>query len=246
MANVITKDDHLTREYRTQQMLFWLGMGLSVVALVLWLISVFVPVLNIWAIIAGPGVVFGLLSFAKSRYRKLSILAAGIRGEKMTLETLKKLDNEHWIVVNKKLTYQNQSSELDFIVVGPTGLCIIECKHLAGTIDADPEDKYWMQTKVSRGGVARAKKFYSPIKQVNTHLYRLKKVLQEEGISVPLDCAVYFPDPDTRLRLTAKSPDTPVFWGEKGAEHLIKYVRRVRSPLTPIEVMRIAQLLYEE
>lgn len=246
MANILTRDDHLARQYKTQKILLWVALGLAIAVLILWLVSVFVPVLNIAAVIIGPGLAFGLLSFAKSRYNKLSILAAGIRGEKMALESLKKLDNEHWILVNKKITYKGQSSELDFIVVGPTGLCIVECKHLAGKIEGDPDDKYWMQTKVSQGGVVRTKKLYSPIKQVNTHLYRLKKLLQEEGFSVHLDSAVYFPDPETQLRLTSKSADTPVFWGEKGAEHLLKYVRKVRSPLTPYEVMKIAEFLYAD
>lgn len=246
MANVLIQDDHLLRQYKTQRLLFWLALGLALAVLILWVVSIFVPFLNMIAVILGPGVVFALISFAKSRYRQLSILAAGIKGEKMTLERLKKLDNEHWILVDKTITYKGQSSELDFIVVGPTGLCIVECKHLAGFIDADPDDKYWLQTKVSRGGVERTKKFYSPVKQVSTHLYRLKKVLQEEGIDVHLDSAVYFPDPDTRLRLTHKSVDTPVFWGEKGAEHLLKYVRKVRSPLTPIQVMKISEFLYSE
>ena len=247
MAYVISKDTHLHRSYQLQKKLFWWTFGLGLGVLAFWFLIIFLldkPELGL--LLACPVITFCLFLFAKTRYDELSILAAGIRGEKMTLEALNELDCEHWIVTDKTITYKGQSSELDFVVIGPTGVCIIECKHLKGKIFADPEEKYWTRIKTSHSGVERSKTFYSPVKQVNTHLYRLKKILQEEGISVNLDCAVFFPDPESQVILKGKQGDTPIFWGEKGKELLLSYIRKPRNPLTPIEVLKITEILHKE
>ena len=247
MAYVISKDNHLHRSYSIQKKLFWWSFGLGLGFLALWFLIIFgLQKPEIGFVLALPILSFCLFFFAKTRYNQLSIFAAGIRGEKLTLDILKELDNEHWIVTDKKLTYKGQTSELDFVVIGPTGVCIVECKHLSGKILADPDAKYWTRTKISHSGVERTKNFYSPVKQVNTHLYRLKKLLQEEGISVNLDCAVFFSDSESQVKFTQKSVDTPVFWGEKGKDMLLSYIRKVRNRLTPQEVLKIAEVLHRE
>lgn len=247
MAYVISKDNHLHRSYQRQKALFWWTFGLGLFLFALWVLIIFgiqKPPLGL--LLSCPILSFCLLIFAKTCYNELAILAAGIRGEKQTLELLKSLDSEHWIVTDKTITYKGQSSELDFVVIGPTGVCIVECKHISGKVLADPDAKLWNRVKTSHSGVERTKNFYSPVKQVNTHLYRLKKILQEEGISVHLDSAVFFSDPETQVSFTRKSVETPVFWGEKGKDMLLSYLRKVRAPLTPQEVLKIAEILHKE
>ena len=247
MAYVISKENHLEASYKGQRKCFWWALGLGLGLVAFWFLYIFASQRpDIWLVIGCPVIVFGLLFFAKTRYHKLSVLAAGIRGEKMALDALKTLDSEHWIVTDKEISHKGLSSELDFVVIGPTGVCIVECKHLAGKIFADPNAKNWVQRKVSHSGVEREKTFYSPMKQVNTHLYRLKKLLQEEGISVHLDCAVFFPDPESQVILESKSADTPVFWGEKGKDLLLSYIRKPRHPLTPQEVLKITEILHNQ
>lgn len=246
MAYVISKDTHLHRSYNIQKAIFWWTFGLGLFVFGLWLLIIFgieKPPLGL--LLSCPIVSFCLLIFAKTRYSELAILAAGIRGEKQTLELLKGLDSEHWIFTDKTITYKGQSSEMDFVVVGPTGVCIIESKHISGKVTADPEKKYWNRVKVSHSGVERTRNFYNPVKQVNTHLYRLKKLLQEEGISVHLDSAVFFSDPETQVRLTNKG-ETPVFWGEKGKELLLSFIRKSRNPLTPQEVLKITEIIHKQ
>ncbi len=247
MAYVISKDSHLHRSYKIQKQLFWWTFGLGLFVFAFWLLIIFgIRKPDVGFVLACPVITFCLMFFAKTRYAQLGILAAGIRGEKLTLDTLKELDSEHWIVTDKTITYKGQSSELDFVVIGPTGVCIVECKHLTGKILADPEEKYWNRVKVSHSGVERTKNFYSPVKQVNTHLYRLKKILQEEGISVHLDSAVFFSDPESQVRFRDKQTDTPVFWGEKGRDMLLSFIRKPRNPLTPQEVLKITEILHKQ
>lgn len=247
MAYVISKDDHLARSYKTQTIVFWWSLGIGAALLGAWMFLLFfVSRPNIWVVVLLPAAAIGALSFSKNRYHRLSALAAGIRGEKQALEVLKKLDNEHWIVTDKVISHRGRSSELDFVVIGPTGVCVIECKHLAGRVVADPEAQYWLQIKASYTGVERKKSIYSPVKQVNTHLYRLKKFLKEKGVSVHLDCAVFFPDPETQLDIGKKDWETPIFWGEKGQDLLLKFLSKNRCPLTPAQVLEIAELLHAE
>ena len=232
MAYVISKDTHLHRSYKAQRTLFWWSFGLGIGVFAFWLLVIFgIRKPDVGFVLACPVLSFCFLFFAKTRYDQLAILAAGIRGEKLTLDVLKELDSEHWIITDKTITWDGKSSELDFVVIGPTGVCIIECKHMKGKIIADPEEKYWNRIKVSHSGVERAKNFYSPIKQVNTHLYRLKKILQAEGILLHLDSAVFFPDPESQVRFQGKQADTPVFWGEKGNELLLSFIRKPRNQI---------------
>ena len=247
MAYVISKENQLHRSYRTQKKLFWWTCGVGIGILALWFLVIFLthkP--DVGILLAFPVVSFLLFFFAKTRYAQMGILAAGIRGEKLALDALKELDSEHWIVANKTITHKGKSSEMDFVVIGPTGVCIVECKHVSGKVLADPDAKLWNRVKVSHSGVERTKNFYSPVKQVNTHLYRLKKILQEEGITVNLDCAVFFSDPETQVTFTQKSVDTPVFWGEKGKDMLLSYIRKVRTRLTPQEVLKITEVLHKQ
>ena len=247
MAYIISKDTHLHYSYQRQKTLFWWTFGLGLFVFAFWLLIIFgIQKPDVGFVLACPVISFCLFFVAKTRYDQMGILAAGIRGEKQTLDALKELDSEHWIVTDKTITWDGKSSELDFVVIGPTGVCIIECKHMKGKILASPEDKYWNRVKVSHSGVERTKNFYNPVKQVNTHLYRLKKILESEGISVHLDCAVFFPDPECQVRFQGKQTDTPVFWGEKGQEMLLSYIRKPRNPLTPVEVLKITEILHKQ
>lgn len=247
MAYIISKDTHLHQRYKRQRALFWWAFGLGIGVFVFWLLIIFgIRKPDVGFVLACPVISFCLFFFAKTRYDQMGILAAGIRGEKLTLDLLKKLDSEHWIVTDKTITWDKKSSELDFVVVGPTGVCIIECKHIKGKVFADPDHKYWHRIKVSHSGVEREKNFYNPVKQVNTHLYRLKKILQAEGISLHLDCAVFFPDPDCQVKFTGKQGETPVFWGEKGQEMLLSFIQKSRNPLTPQEVLKITEILHKQ
>lgn len=247
MAYVISKDTHLHHSYKIQKNLFWWAFGLGIGVFAFWLLIIFgIRKPDVGFVLACPVICFCLFFLAKTRYDRMGILAAGIRGEKLTLDILKKLDSEHWIVTDKTITWDGKSSELDFVVVGPTGVCIIECKHMRGEVFADPDDKYWSRVKVSHSGVARTRNFYSPVKQVNTHLYRLKKLLQEEGVSVHLDSAVFFPDPECQIRFRGKQGETPVFWGEKGQDLLLSFIQKVRAPLTPQEVLKITEILHKQ
>lgn len=246
MAQVISKSDHLNRQYRNQVRLFWGLTGGCAGAIALWLLYLFwASSHNLWVVICIPALFFPLIMQIKHAYDKMGVLAAGLRGEKDTLKALKALDDEYWIFSNLTATYKGGHSELDLVVLGPSGLYVVESKQLSGKITGNYADKKWLREKTSRAGVSYPEKIYSPIKQVGTHVYRLANQLRENGFSIHVSSAVYFPHPDARVRLQGEIADTPVFSGDGGQKALLQYLRKSSHPLTAIEVQHIAQFLCE-
>ena len=90
------------------------------------------------------------------------------------------------------MEYNREKSELDMVVVGETGVYIIETKNQVGTIQGNAADKHLIRTKTIHDGDIHTDKLYNPIKQVGTHVYRLAHFLKERNIRVHVQGIVYF------------------------------------------------------
>jgi len=140
---------------------------------------------------------------------KNKILKVGLEGEVKALKLAKTLDDKYHVFTNKKITFQEQESELDLIVVGKTGVFVVEVKNFKGEIEGKEDERTWKQHKVGRKGTRYSQDFYSPVKQVGTHVYRLSKVLKEENIYTWVQGMVYFIHPDVKID-RVQSEGTPV------------------------------------
>ncbi|WP_054943642.1 nuclease-related domain-containing protein [Paenibacillus ihuae] len=152
------------------------------------------------------------------------MLASGIRGETSTLELLSYLPDEYSIIPDLKIITKSGESQIDFIVIGKSGIWIIENKNMKGYISGELKDRNWLKEKVSSGGNTYTDSFQSPVKQVGTHVFRLKEFLQEKGIKrIPwIQGVVYFSDPQTQLNLGFTHADFPVF---SDANSLLEYIQ---------------------
>lgn len=143
-----------------------------------------------------------------SWYKKLaahraqtSIDSVGAEGEELVLAYLKILDNNYHIVPNAILNYGEKRSEIDTIVIGPTGVFIVEVKNYKGFISGNTSDHNLMQIKTDNYGNSFEKPFYNPVKQVGTHRYTLNGVLKSNGINTNINICVFFTDKEANVNI---------------------------------------------
>ncbi len=187
--------------------------------------------------------VFNIVSIKKSG-EKIDILKSGVKGENFAINHFKALPDSYTVFSNLKIFYKGHCSELDTLIVGPTGVFIIETKNLNGHIYGDANSEYWIKRKISRGGNIYSKNFYSPIKQVNTHIFRTAGYLRQNKINTYITPIVYFANADTEIEIKNMDKKTLVFsQGQDGANKVLRYILNNNQSLTVKETTKIVKLL---
>ena len=149
--------------------------------------------------------VFVYLGVNNSKYVETDILASGIHGERVATKVLAALPDSYTVFQNVMVTYDNKKSEIDNIIVGRSGVFIVEVKNHNSRIVGDFKDIYWTQHKVGRGGTPYKNKVYNPVKQVGTHIYCLANYLRQNGINTYIEGMVYFVNKTCLVNLTGYS-----------------------------------------
>ena len=106
--------------------------------------------------------------------REISLLRAGIAGEK---KVIFELANSHYplaFIHDLNLECDGTSAQIDFLVVTPCNTLVLECKNLVGNIEVDSFGAF-VRTFVS-GRRSRREGIYSPVAQNARHLELLKAV----------------------------------------------------------------------
>lgn len=67
----------------------------------------------------------------------------GKRGERQILETLRSLPKEYVVFSDLLLPWKNETAQIDAVVLGPTGLHVLEVKNWHGFIEGNPDDLTW-------------------------------------------------------------------------------------------------------
>lgn len=133
------------------------------------------------------------------------ILAAGINGERIATEVLSTLPDGYTVFQDVIVTYDNKKSEIDNIIVGRSGVFIVEIKNHNSHIEGDVKDIYWTQRKVGRGGTPYTDEMYNPVKQVGTQIYCLANYLRQNGVNTYVEGMVYFANKTCSVSLTGNS-----------------------------------------
>jgi hypothetical protein len=101
----------------------------------------------------------------------------GALGESRVARQLFDLDKDQYLVLNNVLLkYDNLISQIDHIVVSIYGIFVIETKNYNGWIFGNENSEYWTQV------IYKFKSnFRNPIKQNWSHVYILKKILNDNN-----------------------------------------------------------------
>lgn len=249
MARIIRKGISLEQEYFGYQTQIKqkgiLALGLLGGGILLGLIAMLAE-LGVLLVLAIVPSIIAIVLFASVAplKSKMDILQSGIEGENITNSYIALLPETYTAFRNLRVAYAGKSSEIDTFIIGPTGAFVVETKHLNGTIYGTANDAYWTQYKVGRAGTPYTKTFYSPVKQVNTHVYRIANYLREHGIRTYVNSAVYFSNNTTAVQISGTDPRTPVFSASNnGANHLLHHILNHPQQVSPEECKQIITLL---
>jgi archaellin len=135
---------------------------------------------------------------SKLKIRRLGALFRGVLKPKQSANTLGKVGEakvssiighsvagEKYVFNDYVVLNNDQTSQIDHIVVNKHGVFVIETKNYSGRIYGSEEQQEW--TQVLAGGNEK-NKFYNPIKQNATHIYNLRKIIK----NVPVHSVVVF------------------------------------------------------
>jgi len=164
--------------------------------------------------------------------KRANMFRLGAIGENLVNQTLSDMGKDFYVFNDVTVL----GSQIDHIVVCPSGVYTIETKHYQGTIYGNAENKKWIQVV----GRKRAK-FYNPVKQGKRHSLALHKFLKETCSREHwVNTIVVFTHPDVQLKI--HSPKVPVIQlNEMG-----NLFSKQKTSLTPSQYIEIVDcLLYK-
>lgn len=205
MANVHDGSQHLQQSittYREEKRKGKVQITISILfALLLVLVQ---PLIGL---VVGIGLVFYFSKRSTARAgisaEEYRIQSHGLNGEKRLTSQLAKLPDHYDIYTNVFVEWQGKKSELDSVVVGPTGIYVVEMKSMRGRVYGDEAEKNWYLEKTGRRGGVYGKEFYNPTKQVGTHVYRLANNLRPLSKNLWVQGVVLF-DHETTLDVSSQ------------------------------------------
>jgi len=163
------------------------------------------------------------------------ILKSGIEGEERALDVLKNLSDDYIIFTNIEVL----GYEIDFTVLGPTGLFIIENKHLKGIIEGDVEDKKWIRKKISSSGEIYSDSIDNPILQVTLHKDKLQKYFRKNNFIQQIESIIFFSSGD--IKLTIQNNLHQLIFDNN--QELIEYIEKGNNFITKEKIKRLKDLI---
>jgi hypothetical protein len=130
-------------------------------------------------------------------------LMLGFSGERQVGRALGKELPQDFAVING-LELPRGAGDIDHLVVGPTGVFLLETKTMAGRITC-AADGSWHRTRIGRGGSTYAAYVGDPAAQVQRNIFALRQALRTRlpdlfrGTPLWIEGLVVFPHPNTEL-----------------------------------------------
>ena len=130
-------------------------------------------------------------------------LVMGRSGEHQVSQVLARELSSDFVLVNG-LKLPRGAGDVDHLVVGPTGVFLLETKTMAGRIECAP-DGTWRRTRVGRAGTRYEAFIGDPAAQVQRNIFAVRTCLRRalphlfEGTSLWIEGLVVFAHPRTEL-----------------------------------------------
>lgn len=170
----------------------------------------------------------------------------GFSGERRVAHVLAEQLPEDYVLVNG-LTLPRGAGDIDHVVVGPTGLFLLETKTMRGRIVCEDDGK-WRRTRVGRGGTTYSAYVGDPSAQVQRNIFAVRQVLRRRlpvlssRTLLWIEGLVVFAHPDTQL--DARGSRVPAVLLSDATRRICTHAPR-RS-LQPNEVNLVTRALLEE
>jgi hypothetical protein len=171
--------------------------------------------------------VFVTISFIKTFSNYLSCLK-GFKGELAVEKALRSLDDSYILINDVRLP--NARGNIDHIVVGPTGVFVIETKNVSGHYLC--EGDYWYRIKNGK-----VRKTRSISRQASHNAYSLRKFLRKYGCDQYVHCVVVFTNKKCKVDLI--NPSVPVV----DVSNLPKFILRTNTRLPKRKIHEIVGII---
>lgn len=191
----------------------------------------------------------GIISFIfllmlSSSSHKASAYSSGFKGETRATKLLEQLPDSYCVIPGPRIQVDGKESEMDHLILGPNGIFIMESKNHNGYIKGSESDHKLTQHKVGRKGGRYQNKFYNPVKQVNTHVYRLSQLLKSKGYGHWIQGMVLFTN--NKAKVKVHSVKTPVFHLRRnGSQEVLDYITnyQAKKQLDQAEIHKLSILI---
>lgn len=182
MAEIVKRSNHLRIDIKKA----YLKLLIASVSI---LIAVFILEQSYYlsSIVIGMMVVWTMFVL-----NNIEILRFGLQGEKEAFDLLSKLPRQYKVLSDVHLVDGTKSSQIDFVIIGPNGIFIMESKHIKGIINGREEDNYLQKIKIGKSGDKYYKKMFNPIKQISGHKIGMDVFLKKKGFRYRAIPVLYF------------------------------------------------------
>ncbi len=153
---------------------------------------------------------------------------------------------DDYVLING-LALPRGSGDIDHLVIGPSGVFLLETKTMAGRIVCKA-DGTWQRTKIGRGGTSYVGYIGDPAAQVQRNIFAVRECLRRrlphlyQGTPLWLQGVLVFPHP--RAELHTESSPVPAVRLVDLTQHICQ--NRPRRSLLPTDTVEIAQALLGE
>lgn len=113
---------------------------------------------------------------------EISCIKAGDAGEKNVYYELNNSRLPMLCFHNLRLEHKGYKAQMDFVLLTPRFICILETKRLNGDITINNEGDFVRHFKSSSGKVYKKEGIYSPVTQNEKHVELLKEFLTDHGM----------------------------------------------------------------
>jgi hypothetical protein len=128
-------------------------------------------------------------------------------------------------------------TEIDLVTVGRGALLVYESKNYSGWIFGNDTDAYFMQTLPN----GKKQRFYSPIRQNNTHIEALKEYL--DGYPLEYHSVIVFSERCTLKNISCTTPNTHIIKRDALDRTVSKIRKKAALTLTKEQLEEVISLL---
>lgn len=167
----------------------------------------------------------------------------GSKGELNIFEDLKFLEKEPLFLFNIYIPInENKFTEIDVIMLHPSGIYVFESKNMKGWIFGNENDKYWTQClKISRRETKKFK-FINPIQQNKKHIDNLSKYLEYK--TIPIYNYIIFGTNSSFKRILIESDNINICYSFNLFKNIIMNKHFKENNLTTEQICKIYNKLY--
>jgi len=173
-------------------------------------IGVLIVLLLIWV-----NLYVGLAALVATLFMVLSTgttLRSGAEGEEAIEDLLRELPDGYVLFNQLHIPNSRNPSrpfELDYVVVAPGGIVLIEVKNNRGLVRGVDEEYEWEVQKTSHQGNVYYQRMRNPVRQVKVQASALKAFFKTRSLKVWVEPVVVFSHPEARLNIGGGG-DVPV------------------------------------